>query len=262
MAVADSRTRPYSERMSCMEEDIILGEWTKESLDRLLLASSGIPDCGRRVEHLSRQFVGTPYGENTLKGNSVTPEVFIVNLKEVDCFTFLDYVEAMRRSSSFSQFRESLKRVRYRDASVAFSCRNHFFTDWIVYNVDRIRDVTGQIGGGRAVTAEKALNRKGDGECLIPGLPVTHRTVNYVPTEVLSEDVRGRLQTGDYVGVYSGLEGLDVSHVGIIVRDGADLRFRHASSVPSRRRVVDEDFASYFIGKAGIVVARPADALS
>ncbi|MGE5238454.1 MAG: N-acetylmuramoyl-L-alanine amidase-like domain-containing protein [Chloroflexota bacterium] len=242
-----------------MEEDIILGEWTKESLDGLLLASSGIPDSGRRVEYLSRQLLGTAYGESTLKGDSVTPEVFVVNLKEVDCFTFLDYVEAMRRSSSFSGFRESLKRVRYRDASVAFSRRNHFFTDWTVYNVGLIRDVTGQIGGGHTVTAMKALNRRGDGECFIPGLPVTHRAVTYVPTELLSEEGRGRLQTGDYVGVYSDLEGLDVSHVGIVVRDGAALRFRHASSVLSHRRVIDEDFASYFIGKAGIVVVRPTD---
>ena len=65
----------------------------------------------------------------------------------------------------------------------------------------------------------------------------------------------GQLRTGDYIGIYSDLSGLDVSHVGIIVKDSLGIKFRHASSVA--RKVVDQDFATYISGKPGIIIIRP-----
>src|SRR4030043_2221250 len=135
------------------EETIILGKWTKEELDRLLYKSSQIKIVGKRIEFLSRQLIGLDYKESTLTGNINTPEVFVINLEGVDCFTFIDYIEAMRLSRSFSKFKVNLKKVRYKSGKVAFENRNHFFTDWREFNSDFIQDVTKKIGSKPRTTA-------------------------------------------------------------------------------------------------------------
>jgi len=71
----------------------------------------------------------------------------------------------------------------------------------------------------------------------------------------LDKTIGQLFQTGDYIGIYSDLPGLDVSHVGIVVKDGPNINFRHASS--AARKVIDEDFSEYIAGKPGIVVLRP-----
>jgi hypothetical protein len=53
------------------------------------------------------------------------------------------------------------------------------------------------------------------------------------------------------------MEGLDVSHVGIIIRDRDALLLRHASSDRRFRKVVDQDFQTYISGKPGLIVLRP-----
>ncbi|EBE4966290.1 DUF1460 domain-containing protein, partial [Salmonella enterica] len=52
------------------------------------------------------------------------------------------------------------------------------------------------------------------------------------------------------------LEGLDVSHVGIVVRHDGQVWFRNASSLAANRKVVDSPFLEYMRAKPGIVVLR------
>src|ERR1700757_4891399 len=110
------------------KELVFLGKWNEKKLDHIIRESSGIQDLGKRIDFLSEQFLNVNYKESTLIGNINTPEVFVINLEGMDCFTYIDYVEAMRLSSSFSQFKENLRRVRYQSGKVTFENRNHFFT--------------------------------------------------------------------------------------------------------------------------------------
>jgi N-acetylmuramoyl-L-alanine amidase-like protein len=238
------------------KENILLGRWTRRNLDEALRSASAIKQTGKRIEFLSRQFLWTPYEESTLIGGPDTPEIFTLNLEGVDCFTFLDYVEALRLSKSFSEFKKTLKRVRYRSGKVAYAYRRHFFTDW----TDKgpwIKDVTAEAGGKNFRTVHKRLNDRGDGLCFLTGISPTERDVTYIPSKAIDGNVIRRLKTGDYIGIYSGTRGLDVSHVGIVVKGMGTTHFRHASSLQSLRRVVDQDFRTYVAGKPGIVVLRP-----
>ncbi len=243
--------------MSKVEEAIVLGQWSEAQLDKLIGEGAKITDPGTRIDLLSRNFLGVQYGESTLIGDPETAEVFVINLADLDCFTFLDYVEAMRRSGSYTAFRKNVRKIRYRFGRVAYRSRNHFFSDWREYNRDFVKDVTGEVGGQATQTLEKVLNVKEDGTCYLPGIVPSARLIDYIPTAAIDEALIARLNTGDYVGMYSELPGLDVSHVGIISKDGNAVYLRHASSSPANRKVVDQDFFAYMGERPGFLVLRP-----
>jgi hypothetical protein len=219
--------------------------------------AAGIKDVGERIDFLSRQFLDVEYREKTLFGDAETEEMFVVDFEGVDCFTFVDYIEAMRCSRSFIEFMNNLRRIRYRSGKVVFSERNHFFTDWGEFNRELVTDVTGQIGGRKTRTAKKLLNVKGDGMVYLSGVLPRARTIRYIPSSAVGDEIVAQLKTGDYIGIYSELTGIDVSHIGILVNYPGKSYLRHASSFAACRKVVDQDFARYIAEKPGIVVLRP-----
>lgn len=236
---------------------ILLGKFTEEQLDHLIRSALKIKDTGSRIEFLSRQFIDIDYKESPLIGDINTPEVFVINLEGFDCFTFLEHIEAMRLSHSFSDFRKKLLLIRYKSGIPAYENRNHFFTDWKEYNSRFVDDITESIGGESAVTVKKMLNLKEDGTYFLKGVPLLERNIVYIPSEKIDESVIKKLITGDYVGIYSHLYGLDVSHVGIIIKDNDNILLRHASSEEDTRKVIDQDFREYISRKPGILVLRP-----
>jgi hypothetical protein len=240
-----------------MKEEIHLGKWTEDKLDRLLGEASAISDSGARLDFLSKQFLKTPYKESTLIGDIDTTELFVISLEAFDCFTFIDCIEAMRRSKSYSSFKENLRKLRYRLGEIAFKKRNHFFTDWKVFNPELVVDVTKLIGEERCKRTSKRLNVKKDGDFHLPGVASQPREVTYIPSVCVDEKVASKLMTGDYIGIYSKEEGLDVSHVGIAIKKKDAICLRHASSLKTKREVLDEDLIKYLESKPGIIVFRP-----
>ncbi len=247
----------YDNSWMKMDNRIILGKFNREELDKIIKEASCIEDVSERINILSRYFVGIEYGEYTLIGSENIPEVFVINLEKVDCFTFLDYVEAMRLSRSFTEFEINLKRVRYKDGVVSFANRNHFFTDWLKNNADFIVEITNKIGGQNVAITKKNLNIKENGTLFLPGIPYKEREISYIPSESFDEAIFDKLVTGDYVGIYSTLHGLDVSHVGIVIKEDNNILIRHASSQKELHLVVDQDLIQYLSNKQGIIVLRP-----
>ena len=245
---------------SCIIMNMInmnLGRFPEEQINAMLSKSSQMSDHSERISFLSGELLGIDYRESTLIGDRDTPEVFVINLEGVDCFTFIDYVEAMRLSGSPAEFRDSLMRVRYRGGIISFETRNHFFTDWREFNADLVTDVTGEIAGAKAEKTKKILNQKEDGTSILPGIEAVQREIVFIPSKALDVSVVRKLSTGDYIGVYSQAQGLDVSHVGIAIKDGNKIWLRHASAQKEYHKVVDQDFKEYILNKPGIIVLRP-----
>lgn len=238
-----------------MKVHIHLGKWTKDKLDEILHKSSKIKSVGARINFLSELFLGTDYKESTLIGDARASEIFVINLEGVDCFTFLAYIEGMRLSDSFSGFKWNLRKVRYRNEKVSFENRNHFFTDWAEFNSDSVNDITEKIGGQKTKSMVKTLNKREDGTYFLPGIPVTQRTIKYIPSGVIDDSIINKLKTGDYIGIYSEKHGLDVSHVGIVIKDKNSVYFRHASL--KQRKVVDNGLGKYISDKPGVLILRP-----
>ncbi len=240
------------------EKEIIdLGKWSKADLERIMNAASRFSSPGERIGSISQHFLNTPYLKSTLTGSINEQEMLVINLSGVDCFTFIDYVEAMRLSCSFDEFKENLKKVRYRSGGVDYWKRNHFFTDWAEFSRANIFDATGEIGGNRTKKAKKILNMKEDGTCFLEGIAPREREVAYIPVHEMSSSVFAAMRTGDYAGIYSELPGLDVSHAGIIIKaDNGECFLRHASSLEQYRRVIDQPLIEYMADKAGLIVLR------
>jgi hypothetical protein len=204
----------------------------------------------------SGQFLGTPYGANTLIGSAEAPEQLVVDLERVDCFTYADYVEALKRAGDRTQFIDSLVNIRYKDGVVGFLHRKHFFTDWAATAPPVATDVTASLSDN-TIQTNKHLNEKDGGGLYLPGLPVVDRAVSYLPSELVDSDVVSRLRTGDYLGAYAEDGGLDVTHVGIFIDTPEGPVFRNASSLQVNNKVVDTALFDYLQTVPGVVVLRP-----
>lgn len=220
-------------------------------LHSLLAESSSDPDVA------SGRFLGTPYGANTLVGSAETPEQLVVELQRVDCFTYADYVEALKRADGDrAQFIDSLIDVRYKGGVVTFANRKHFFTDWSATAPPVATDITASLSD-HTIQVEKNLNQKDSGGVFLPGLPVVARAVSYLPSASMDDDAVSRLRTGDYIGAYAEDGGLDVTHVGIFIDAPGGPVFRNASSRSSDNMVVDTPLFDYLRTVPGVVALRP-----
>lgn len=236
----------------------VMDDYTVNKLQAALALHAAVPeiDKGHAIELLSQTFLETPYVANRLIGSATIAEQLVIDFRGVDCFTYLDYVQALRTATSENAFVENVIQTRYINGDVSFQQRKHFFTDWAHTRQVLADDVTAQLSP-HAVTVVKQLNRKADGELYLPGIAVTERSVTYIPSEFIDEQVISQLQTGDYIGIYTKLAGLDVTHTGFFIMTQNGPVLRHASSRPENHKVMDSAFASYVLNTPGIVVLRP-----
>ncbi|KMQ82290.1 lipoprotein [Lasius niger] len=216
------------------------------------------PDAAADVAALSAPFLGVPYRAHTLIGSKHTPERLVVDLQGMDCFTFLDYVEALHRSHSERDFLPALVATRYSEGRLDFRHRRHFFSDWFARAPVNALDITQSLSPA-AQTVVKRLNAKPGppGAEYLPGLGIVTRHISYIPASAIDAALLAKLQNGDYIGIYAPSLGLDITHAGIFLRTTAGPMLRNASSRSSYRRVMDTPFLDYVKHTPGIVVLRP-----
>lgn len=233
--------------------------YTAARLEGIFNRSHAVRAAGESVVTaaiVSDALLGTPYKANTLVGSTTTPEQLVVDLRGLDCFTFIDNVEALRRADNYPDYVRELVKIRYASGKLDFNHRHHFFTDWVQGKGTRIRDVTGELGSVSRLSV-KHLNTKSDGTSFIQGLPSVSRMITYLPNTAITDETMNRLQEGDYIGAYSQTPGLDVSHVGVFLRTPQGPVLRNASSRHSNMKVVDYPFNEFLQQAPGIVVLRP-----
>ncbi|AGF76094.1 DUF1460 domain-containing protein [Bartonella vinsonii] len=239
------------------EQQVNLDPYTLKKLNVLLKKRSKITDhkTGKIIDFLSSAFLGTPYQANMLQGSEKVPEELIIDFRGLDWSTYLDYVEALRKSTSQTEFINNVIRTRYVDGNINFLNRKHFFTDWAYKEYKLADDITAQISPN-AISTEKYLNKKADGGNYLPGLPIVKRNITYIPSNFINEDVISQLQSGDFIGIYTKLDGLDVTHVGFFIKTDNGPMLRNASSRKENEKVVDSPFMDYVAKTPGIIVLR------
>lgn len=234
--------------------NLTTGNINEDSLIKIIKSDSSLT-TEDRIKNISQLFLDTPYVANRLIGSEHNPEELVIDFTALDCFTYLDYVAALSQSDSMMSFTEKLIHVRYIGGQIDYAKRRHFFSDWVHANNDTLKDVT-QTVSEAAQTTVKQINHSKSGEKFIPSVPVTEREINYIPADSINEAMLSNLKTGDYIGIYTNIDGLDVTHTGIFINTSQGPILRHASSKRSLMKVTDSPFLEYVKKTPGIMVFR------
>lgn len=237
---------------------IVMNNNAKEKVNNIIendVIPNKFKSRGELIDQVSYQFLGTPYLANTLIGSPSEQEILVINFDGVDCFTYIDYVMALTKAIDQPSFLKELVNIRYTDDDVTYYKRKHFFSDWYGVLPQNAFDVTTMLSPD-TVTVQKKLNQKADGSEYIIGLGVTARDITYIPSSKIDQKVLDKIQTGDFIGVYSPIAGLDVSHTGIAINKDNQVWYRNASSLSKNNKVVDTLLIDYIETKPGIIVLR------
>ncbi len=229
--------------------------WHNEAADtttitRILVKATDLcaSNPNQLVEFIGREFIGTPYKAGTLEGS---PEALTVNLEEMDCTTFVETVVALaltveNHRCSWIDFLDMLETIRYRNGYAdGYASRLHYISDWVITNTHRgyIKDVTDRIP--QSDVQIKTLDFMSRNRSKYPALSDSatfegiknmevgyrsHRFPYIKSARLSSKPIINALKGGDIVALTTKTNGLDVSHVGILVIEKDGPHLLHASS--------------------------------
>ncbi len=222
------------------------------------------------VLYYAHQFLGIPYVGHTLEVNK--EEELVVNLRELDCTTFVETVTALILTTkhggiTWQDYLRWLQTIRYNNGKLDGYCsRNHYFSQWIASN-SRLGLVEEQTGTDYPFIATQQLqlnymSRHPEYYTMLKDNPEDVKTiaqlekavsgteVRYIPSSLLNEsrDALKCINDGDILALVTKKNGLDVSHVGFAEwgKDGK-LYLLDASSI--YKKVVLEPMPLYQYAK-------------
>jgi len=224
---------------------------------------------------IGKYFLETPYVAHTLE---MEPEQLVVNLRELDCTTFVENCLAISRTIksgelSFEKFCAELQNIRYHNGRIDnYTSRIHYFSDWIYENDKRniVKDVSQEIANSPyplhvnfMSTHPESYAQLKDAS-LIPVIAkqekeISSRSMFYIPEEKLAE-VEKDLIDGDIAGITTTIQGMDISHVVILIKKEGRVHLLHASSAAMKVMISEntlEDYLKSSKSATGIMVARP-----
>lgn len=245
--VDDTNTVTFIYRYVSEEYDIQFNDTSKKMMEDVfaLLKENNLKSDEEKLNIISSYFLETPYVANRLVGFTTDPEQLVIALDELDCFTYLDYIESFKQSHTQEDFINNLKRVRYRQAKVDYLHRKHFYSDWYTESQIVATDLLTNPEYANIIETDSVDLNQGANGVYIPGLAVRNRDINFIPRNNVTEDVLKTFKTGDYVGIRKNIAGLDVTHTGIIIQKDDGTYMRHASSAKSAMKVVDQKLTDY-----------------
>lgn len=232
---------------------------------------------GDLLVETARFFLGTPYVAGTLEEE---PETLVINMHGLDCMTLVENTVALawsvKHRLAYDGYASVLKEMRYRNsgnATLDYTDRLHYTADWIYENEKKgyLKDVTKEIGGRPLQLDLSFMSTHPDSYKQLKGNPeriaimaakekeISARPHYYIPQDEINAHA-GQIKNGDIVCFVTTVKGLDISHVGIICREGDKLTFIHASTTKKRVIVNEEPLQEYVQGikrNCGIMIVRP-----
>lgn len=229
------------------------------------------------LEKTALFFQGTPYVAHTLEVTD--EEKLVVNLRELDCVTFVETVIAltnMIRSGKhdFDVFTRQLERIRYRNGNRdGYSTRLHYTSDWL-YNHEQnglLRNISCDLGGASEgkknhfMTFHRdAYRQLKNNDTLLEEMRAVEESMRerggfcYLPKDKI-QAVAFDIPHMAILAFTTRIEGLDTTHTGFAFWRDDTLTFIHASS--SRGEVVVDqnslgDYCAAQPSCTGIIVAR------
>ena len=230
------------------------------------------------MQAIAAYFIDTPYKAGLLDQSN--KESLIITLDGFDCVLFVETVLAMARGIamedySYLTFINHIKNQRYWKGKMDGYCsRLHYFSEWIADNQRRenVIDIAIKLGGkmvnkqlffmskNRLKYPQIARNEV-NYQCIVSmENSISKLKINYIPYYRISS-IYSQLKPGDIVAVATEINGLDVTHTGLVYRNSdGNIGFIHAS--PAGKVTVAYDLERYIWNvesAIGILVARPVD---
>ncbi|MEZ4911135.1 MAG: DUF1460 domain-containing protein [Saprospiraceae bacterium] len=210
------------------------------------------------IEENSRYFLGTPYESRTLDQND-TESLVCIN-SAFDCVTFVEYVLALSlyTCEGILPFEGYLRQLRYRNGVIdGYGSRLHYTSEWINQGIalGYFSEITQNLGGK---SIKKQINFMTKNIHLYPSISRDGcmKDIQRVE-ENLSIDsyfqvsknevknIEKNLQTGDIIAITTKIDGLDISHLGFIIKDGTAVHLLHASETLHKITISDVPLSKY-----------------
>jgi hypothetical protein len=240
--------------------------------------------AGAAVARLGTTFVGTTYTPGTLEAPG--PEHLVVNLRELDCVTFIETVLALSRFirhdgvggladpvRARERYEALLREVRYRGGVLdGYPSRLHYFSDWLRDHEDRglVRLITADLGGVPDAEPVNFMSENPDAYRQLAD-PATREAIReiearlaargprlYLPQSAIAGAASG-IRDGDIIAATSTVAGLDVAHTGLALWVEGRLHLLHAPLVGRSVEISEVPLAERIQGirgQDGIMVAR------
>lgn len=229
----------------------------------------------------ARELKGLPYVAKTLEKNK--NERLVVNLRQLDCTTYVETVLALARSMeqgnpTFSNYCNNLRLARYRDGIVSYPTRQHYFTYWIQQNCKKgiVKDIQSPnppFSARQTVKANYMTTHlqqypmlKGNPQWVkeidVMEASITGLRPRYIPKSAVNNTslLRKTIHDGDIIAIVTKKAGLEISHLGIAAWHKDGLHMLNASSI--YHKVVEDNnlLRTYLYNQKtglGIRVVRP-----
>jgi len=258
--------------LSSMDKAMIQAKLEKFAADKSL-------PIGDLVLKIGLDFLNTPYVAKTL--DKTKEEKLVVNLHQLDCTTFAENCLALARTiksdkPGIETFLSVLESIRYRGGKLdGYASRLHYFSEWISDNELRhhVQSMAAQMGGKLLpVNLSFMSSHPQEYPQLINDpaatalIKATEEKVSaqkhyYIPVNQV-ESIDGLVKDGDIVTLTTSIPGIDVSHVGILLKKEGRVYMLHASSSIQKVVVSSEPLAQYLAKSkktTGVMIARPLE---
>lgn len=223
-----------------------------------------------------RPFIGRPYTAKTLEKN--TTEQLVINLQEVDCTTFVEYVLASQLAMTVADtanndYRFAVRALRYRNGQInGFTSRLNYFSEWILDNTRKgfITEITRSFAEARPLKKKiNFMSRHASSYSSLIAHPeqidsirqterlLNRLSISYIPKANLQQ-LKG-LKKGDLIAITSRIDGLDIQHVGFAYPVNGKIHLLHASSSAKKVLIDPQPLYDYLMAQktaTGIRVIR------
>jgi len=230
---------------------------------------------GNCITIQSKQLLGSSYKSGTLENN--TEEILTYSTNAFDCVTLVEYVltktliECTQKFKSYS-FDSLLTAMRYRNGKIlGYGSRLHYFSEWILQNENFgiLSNITHTFP---SLEYEKTINYMSSNIKKYPKLKdsldisqvkISEQKINqkkwyYLPKNTV-KTMENQLKNGDIIAITTSTVGLDISHVGFIVKENGKTKLLHTSESYGKV-IISRETLSQYLNKnkkqTGIMVLR------
>lgn len=239
----------------------------KDSIVATELLKSCMNECKTKdncLMYFARKLKSIPYVARTLEGGEC--ERLVVNLRQLDCTTYVENVIALylcikNGKTTFRNFCNYLRNIRYENGIVTYPTRLHYFSYWIEQNTltGIVREIVPQDSSVTEDSEYDIYYMSSNPEkypalrkdtSLIDDISEMEKyfdgkTYRYIPKAKLKnpESLQAYIKDGDIIAIVTNKKGLDISHIGFAAWHKGNLHLLNASSI--HKKVVEEPMSLY-----------------